>query len=70
MNLSKILVAAYALFASVGAMAVGVPCGPNNPDTVTCDPVISLGTPVDDLALLGLAVAALAAGVAVIRRKK
>ena len=56
MKLTKILVAAYALFASVGAMAATVTPG--------------LGTPVDDLALLGLAVAALAAGVAVIRRKK
>ena len=55
MKLTKILAAAYALFASVGAMAVTTP---------------GLGTPVDDLALLGLAVGALAAGVAVIRRKK
>ena len=58
MNLSKILVAAYALFASVGAMAA------------TPNPIPGLGTPVDVLALLGLAVGALAAGVAVIRRKK
>jgi len=58
MKFSKILVAAFALFASVGAMAI---------DTI---PTPGLGGPVDDLALLGLAVAALAAGVGVIRRKK
>lgn len=57
MKFTKILVAAYALFASFGAMAIG-----DNSD--------ALGTPVDDLALLGLAVAALVAGVGVIRRKK
>jgi hypothetical protein len=55
MKFTKILVAAYALLASVGAMAA------------TANP---LGTPVDDLALLGLAVAALVAGAGVIRRKK
>lgn len=55
MKFTQILVAAYALFTSVGAMAF------------TTNP---LGTPVDELALLGLAVAALAAGVGVIRRKK
>lgn len=57
MKFTKILVAASALLASVGAMAVDP----------TVDP---LGTPVDDLSLLALAVAALAAGVGVIRRKK
>ena len=62
MKFSKILVAAYALFASVSAMAItAVDC----PAGQVC-----LGTPGDDLALLGLAVAALAAGVGVIRRKK
>jgi hypothetical protein len=65
MKFSKILVAAYALMASVGAMAVGV-VGSCDPQQTTCP----LGTPVDDLALLGLAVAALAAGVGIIRRKK
>jgi LPXTG-motif cell wall-anchored protein len=59
MKFTKILVAAYALLASVGAMAVDAPGGNTG-----------LGTPVDDLALLGLAVAALAAGVGIIRRKK
>ena len=59
MKFTKILVAACALFASFGAMAVIGDDGPTG-----------LGTPVDDLALLGLAVAALAAGVGVIRRKK
>jgi LPXTG-motif cell wall-anchored protein len=58
MKFTKILVAAYALLASVGAMAV-TGGGPGQ-----------LGTPVDDLALLGLAVAALAGGVGIIRRKK
>lgn len=58
MKFTKILVAAYALLASVGAMAF------------TTLETIAVGTPVDDLALLGLAVAALAAGVGVIRRKK
>jgi len=60
MKFSKILAAACALFASFGAMAV----------TTVISPGTDLGTPVDDLALLGLAVAALAAGVGVIRRKK
>lgn len=64
MKFTKILVAAYALIASFGAMAVDV-CLPGDP---TCVPT-GLGTPVDDLALLGLAVAALAAGVGIIRRK-
>jgi hypothetical protein len=63
MKFTKMLVAAYALLASVGAMAVG---------TVGCQPgdVCPLGTPTDDLALLGLAVGALVAGVGIIRRKK
>jgi hypothetical protein len=63
MKFSKILAAAYALLASVGAMAV---------TTGGCQPgdVCPLGTPIDDLALLGLAVGALAAGVGIIRRKK
>jgi LPXTG-motif cell wall-anchored protein len=57
MKFTKILVAAYALLASVGAMAA------------TTNPTPA-GTPLDDLALLGLAVAALAGGVGIIRRKK
>ena len=61
MKFTKILVAAYALLASVGAMAVDFDCQPGT---------ICLGTPGDDFVLLGLAVAALAAGVGVIRRKK
>ena len=66
MKFTKILGAAVAMFASVGAMANTVPCVPGTPG---CN-ATGLGTPVDDLALLGLAVAALVAGVAVIRRKK
>jgi LPXTG-motif cell wall-anchored protein len=66
MKFTKILVAAYALVASFGAMAATV-CDPTT--GVGCD-TTGLGTPVDDLALLGLAVAALAAGVGIIRRKK
>jgi hypothetical protein len=56
MKFTKILFTAYTLFASVGAMAFTQPG--------------ALGTPVDDLALLGLAVAALVAGAGVIRRRK
>lgn len=57
MKFTKIFVAAYALMASVGSIASTV--GPT-----------PAGTPIDDLALLGLAVAALAGGVGIIRRKK
>lgn len=60
MKFTKILVAAYAMVASFGALAVEI-VGPG--------PTV-VGNPVGDLALLGLAVAALAAGVGVIRRKK
>jgi LPXTG-motif cell wall-anchored protein len=64
MKFTKILVAAYALIASFGAMAIDPTCtDPNGCPT-------GLGTPTDDLALLGVAVAALAAGVGIIRRKK
>jgi LPXTG-motif cell wall-anchored protein len=64
MKFTKILVAAYALIASFGAMAIDLNCtDPNGCPT-------GLGTPTDDLALLGVAVAALAAGVGIIRRKK
>jgi len=65
MKFTKFIVAASLLMASIGAMAVDVdPC--TNPNGCAT----GLGTPVDDMAMLGLAVAALAAGVAVIRRKK
>ncbi len=60
MKFAKIFSAAVAMFASVGAMAAAATTGGQT----------GVGTPVDDLALLGLAVAALAAGVGVIRRKK
>lgn len=66
MKFTKIFVAAYALIASYGAMAVGV-CDPQT--STNCVPT-GVGSPVDDLALMGLAVAALVAGVGIIRRKK
>ncbi len=60
MKFLKILVAFYAFFASFAAMSIA-PGG---------TPTSSLGSPDGDLALLGIAVAALIAAVGVIRRKK
>ncbi len=63
MKFSKFFVAGYALFTSLGAMAIA-----DNPAIDV--PPTAAGMPTDDLALLGLAVAALAAGAAYIRRRK